>query len=60
MIITAMKLTKNKLVETLKQLNDGKTPYQVRKVAGITVRRVNQIKVGYFQTGEMPEIGKIM
>jgi len=53
-----MKLTKKKLIETLKQLNNGKTVYQVRKVAGITVRRVNQIKVEYLKTGDIPEIGK--
>lgn len=57
-IITAMKLTKKKLIETLRQLNDGETSYQARKVAGITVRRVNQIKSEYFVTGEVPEIGK--
>jgi len=39
-----MKLTKRKLIETLKQINEDRASYQVRKVAGITVRRVNQIK----------------
>ncbi len=53
-----MKLTKKKLIDTLKQINEGKTSYQARKVAGITVRRVNQIKGEYLVTGEIPEIGK--
>ena len=53
-----MKLTKKKLIETLRQINRNKTSYQVRKVEGITVRRVNQIKAEYIITGEMPEIGK--
>ena len=53
-----MKLTKKKLIDTLKQINEGKTSYQARKVAGITVRRVNQIKVEYLITGEIPQIGK--
>ena len=57
-VITAMKLTRNKLVETLRQVSDGKTSYQARKVAGVSVRRVNQVKKDYFEKGEIPEIGK--
>ena len=53
-----MKLTRNKLVETLRQVSDGKTSYQARKVAGVSVRRVNQVKKDYFEKGEIPEIGK--
>ena len=53
-----MKLTKKKLIETLKQINENKTSYQVRKVAGITVRRVNQIKAECLTTGKIPKIGK--
>ena len=53
-----MKLTKNKLIETLKALNNGKTTYQARKVASISVRRVYQLKEIYEKTREIPEIGK--
>jgi len=53
-----MKLTRNKLVETLRQLNEGRTSYQARKVAGVSVRRVNQVKQEYLEKGEIPNIGK--
>ena len=53
-----MKLNKSKLLETLRRLNKGATVYQARKVAGISVRRVYQIKEIYESTGEIPEIGK--
>jgi len=53
-----MKLNKSKLLETLKRLNNEATPYQARKVAGISVRRIYQIKDIYESTGEIPEIGK--
>jgi len=53
-----MKLTKPKLIETLRKLNEGKTTYQVRKVAGISVRRVYQVKREFEETGEIPKIGK--
>jgi hypothetical protein len=53
-----MKLVKYKLIETLRKLNDGKTVYQARKIAGITVRRVYQIKEEFGKTGKIPEIGK--
>jgi len=53
-----MKLTRPKLVETLRVLNDGKTTYQARKVARISVRRVYQIRELYDRTGSIPEIGK--
>jgi len=52
-----MKLNKSKLTETLRKLNDGKTVYQARKVAGISVRRVYQLKEAFDKTGEMPKIG---
>lgn len=57
-LISFMKLNKSKLLETLRRLNEGKTAYQARKVAGISVRRVYQIKEIYEETGEIPEIGK--
>ena len=53
-----MKLNKSKLIETLRQLNKDKTPYHVRKISGISVRRVYQIKNIYELTGEIPEIRK--
>ena len=53
-----MKLTKSKLLETLRRKNDGWTTYQVRKIAGISVRRVNQVYSEYLQTGIIPDVGK--
>src|SRR3990167_2267009 len=52
-----MKLSKSKLIETLRKLADGKTVYQARKVAGISVRRVYQVKEAFDKTGEIPSIG---
>ena len=57
-LISSMKLNKSKLIETLRQLNNDKTPYHVRKISGISVRRVYQIKNIYELTGEIPEIRK--
>lgn len=54
-----MKLTKAKLTGTLKKLADGKTVYQARKVAKISVRRVYQVKEAFDKTGEIPDIGKL-
>ena len=53
-----MKLTKNKLIETLRRKNQGWTTYQARKIAGISIRRVNQVWLLYQTTGKIPEIGK--
>jgi len=53
-----MKLTKTKLLETLRRKNQGWTTYQARKIAGISIRRVNQVWGEYQQTGKIPEIGK--
>jgi putative transposase len=53
-----MKLTKTTLLETLRRKNDGWTTYQARKIAGISIRRVNQIWKYYQETGMVPEIGK--
>ncbi len=55
-----MKLTRNKLMEILRRKNEGWTTYQVRKIAGISVRRVNQVWKEYQETGRIPEIGKCM
>lgn len=53
-----MKLTKGKLIETIRKKNRGWTTYQARKIAGISIRRVNQIYKQYLLTGQIPEIGK--
>ena len=53
-----MKLTQSKLVRTLNKLADGKTVYQARKVARVSVRRVYQVKEAFDKTGEIPTIGK--
>jgi transposase InsO family protein len=53
-----MKLTKTKLLETLRALNEGKSKYQARKIASITKQRVYQVWKIYNETGLIPEIGK--
>ena len=53
-----MKLTRGKLIETLRKKNQGWTTYQARKIAGISIRRVNQVWKQYLLTGEIQEIGK--
>jgi putative transposase len=52
-----MKLTKTKLIETLRKLNNGKTVYQARKIANVSVRRVYQVKEAFDKTGIIPDIG---
>lgn len=53
-----MKLTRGKLLETLRAKNDGATTYQARKIAHISVRRVNQVWNEYQLTNQVPDIGK--
>ena len=53
-----MKLTQGKLVETIRKKNQGWTTYQARKIAGISIRRVNQVWKQYLLTEQIPEIGK--
>ena len=53
-----MKFTKKTLLETLRRKNEGWTTYQVRKIAGVSIRRVNQVWTEYKHTGEIPKIGK--
>ena len=53
-----MKLTRKKVLEILRMKNDGETTYQARKVAGISIRRVNQVWSEYLRKGVIPEIGK--
>ena len=56
--LACMKLTHGKLLETLRRKNEGWTTYQTRKIAGISIRRVNQVWGQYHTTGLIPEIGK--
>ena len=53
-----MKLTRSKLIETIRLKNEGITTYQARKVAGISIRRVNQVWKEYQLIDKIPEIGK--
>ena len=53
-----MKLTRGKLLETIRRKNEGATTYQARKIAGISIRRVNQVWHAYTISGVLPEIGK--
>jgi len=57
-IVSSMKLSRSKVIETLKKINEGATVYQARKIAKISVRRVYQVKEAFERTGEIPEIGK--
>ena len=52
-----MKLTQGKLIETIRKKNQGWTTYQARKIARISVRRVNQVYRQYLITGKIPVIG---
>ena len=53
-----MKFSKKSLIDTLKVKIEGKTSYQARKMAGVSVRRVDQIWREYLTTGNIPKIGK--
>jgi len=53
-----MKLTRSKLIETIRRKNEGWTTYQARKIAGISIRRVNQVWNEYQLTNQVPDIGK--
>jgi putative transposase len=44
-------------METLRLKNEGSTTYQARKIAGISIRRVNQIWKQYEGSGKIPYIG---
>ena len=52
-----MKLTKERLLETIRVLNEGVSKYQARKIAGISKQRVYQIWNEYLCTGELPTLG---
>lgn len=51
-----MKLTKQKLIETIRRKNEGMTTYQARKIARIGIRRVNQVYKLFIETGTIPEL----
>lgn len=53
-----MKLTKGKIMETIRRKNEGWTTYQARKIAWISIRRVNQIYKEYLETGKIPDVGR--
>ena len=53
-----MKFTKKSLVDTLRAKTEGKSSYQARKKAGVSVRRVDELWKEYLMTGEIPVIGK--
>jgi len=53
-----MKFTKKSLLETLRLKADGKSSYQSRREAKVSVRRVDQIWKEYLMTGEIPILGK--
>ena len=53
-----MKFTKRSLIKTLKAKSDGKTSYQARKIARVSVRRVDELWEEYLITEEIPTIGK--
>jgi len=53
-----MKLTKLKLIETLRVLNEGSSKYQARKIAGITKQRVYQVWKEYNLNHQIPAIGR--
>ena len=55
-----MKFTRRKLIETIRKKNQGWTTYQARKIARVSIRRVNQVWGQYKQTAQIPEIGKNM
>ena len=45
-------------METIRRKNDGWTTYQARKIAHVSIRRVNQVMQAYESTGLLPDIGK--
>jgi putative transposase len=53
-----MKLTQTKLIETIRRKNDGWTTYQARKIAGISLRRVNQVWKQYLLSDLIPKLGE--
>ena len=57
-LYSPMKFTKKSLMETLRMKADGKSSYQARRMAKVSVRRVDEIWKEYLMTGNIPVIGK--
>jgi len=53
-----IKFTRNTLLEIIRRKNDGWTTYQACKIAGINIRRVNQIWKDYQETKAISDLGK--
>ena len=53
-----MKFTKKSLLETLRLKTEGKSSYQARRIAKVSVRRVDELWKEYLTTDEIPTIGK--
>ena len=53
-----MKFTRKSLIDTLRAKEEGKTSYQTRKIAKVSVRRVDKIWKEYLTTGEIPVVGR--
>lgn len=55
-----MKLDKAKIVEIIRRRNDGWSTNHIRKLVGVSERRVNQILLYYREHDCSPEVGKCM
>ncbi len=53
-----MKLTRKKLIELLRVMEEGGTVYCAKKKTGVSVERVYQIWNEYKRTEKIPELGK--
>ncbi len=57
-ITVSMKLNKSKILRILEGKNNGISSYQLRKEAGVSKRRVDQVWSRYLQTDEIPLLKK--
>lgn len=55
-----MKLNKTRILEICRRWNEGWSTYRIRKMVGVSERRVNQVLAYYRLTGEVPIVGKCM
>ena len=53
-----MKFSRKKLMDTLMAKTEGKSSYQARKIANVSVRRVDELWKEYLTTDNIPVIGK--
>jgi len=53
-----MKLTRKKLIELLRVMEEGGTAYKAKKKTGVSVERIYQVWDEYRRTGKIPELGK--